>query len=1620
MSEHTGRAAPGVASPAPTMTTTTTPPVAAVSTPPPPTAATPATPGADRRRLAGLTGLAEHLVLGLLSFLPLLVVRTGVVIPDTKTYLYLDPGRFVRQVSSMWDPTVALGTVTHEYIGYLLPMGPFFWTTSALHVPVWMAQRLWMGTILFAAGAGILYLCRVLALREPGRLVAALAYMLTPYFLQYSGRISVLLLPWAGLPWMVAFVVLAMRRGGWRYPALFAVVVALVSGINASSIIYVGIAPVLWLVYAAVVERDGSWGRALSTALKVGVLTLLVCLWWIAGLAVEAAYGVNVLKFTETIPSTTHTSSASEVLRGLGYWYFYGQDRLGPWTQSSVIYTQQVWLIAASFAVPVLAFCSAVLVRWRHRAYFVLLVVVGTVLSVGAHPFTSPTPFGHLLRTFMTQTTAGLAMRSTDRATPVLILGLAMLLGSGVTAVWQRVHWAGVVTAVVVGGLVIANNPALFNGDAEQANGFTQPATLPPAELAVAAHLNATHPGTRVLEIPGQDFAAQRWGDTVDSPMAAVLTRPFAIHEQQVMGSEATADTLYALDQPIQAGIESWNALGPMARLISAGDVLVQYDTAYERYGTPQPQILYPELHPTPPGLSHPVAYGTAVPNIAPIPMLNEQDEASTTIPATPPLVSYTVANPRPLVRAESNSGAIVVAGDATGLQNMAAAGLLDTTSSIYYAGTLDTHPGQLGRLMAGGASLVMTDTDRKEGFRWDTVTANAGYTENATENPAKTDLSDSPLALFPGAPVGAHTLATDVGAVDVTASNYGNSVSYTPENRAYAAVDGNLDTSWQTGIFESDPAGRWWQIHLPAPVTEHQVTLVQTLNGDTTRWITRATLTFDGKHPVTVHLGPSSRTAAGQVVAFSARRFATMRITIDATSNDHVAVPAASEVGFAEVEIPGVHVTEVITMPTDLLTAAGAASAANRLTLLMSRQRVAPYPPRSDPEPVMIRSFTLPTARTFTVTGTASISSLIPDDAIDRLVGRPGATGSGIVAYSSGRLPGDLSAGAAAALDANLHTAWQPGFEAPFQAGSWLEYNLPRPITFDHLNLEVVADGRHSVPTSLTVATESGSRHVTLPPIADGRTPGSVVAVPVAFPAVHGQRIRVTVTGARLESSSNFFAPRPIALPLGIAEVGIPGLTMPPVPAELPGGCRSDLLSVDGQPVPVQVTGTTATALANGEVRVEPCGAAARGISLGPGPHTVETSIGHQTGWQVDQLMLDSAPGGAPAGPPVATQPGAAPAVHLVHQNRTSMTLRVSGASAPFELVLGESVNAGWSAVVSPGPGAPPGARSVDLGRSELIDGFANGWPVSTDALARLGALGAAGSGDLVVTLRWTPQSKVNVALVISGLTFLACLVVGFAPRRRWWRRSGRGRHAKGANGTTPADGHDPGAIVVDGWPGDPQPPPELASPLASDGRRPHWPTIVVVALVTGAVAAAISSPLIGVAAGLAVGAATALRHARGLTSLVAVGLVAAAGASVVVGQATHPLFESADWPAHFESAAVLAWMAVVFLGADAVVETARRLAARRRTTAPGTVHMVSALVPFATPPPGPQASASPGRHGPDVGPGGPAPADTAPGDPAPADNAPGDPAPADTAPGDPGSGDPVLGPAFPPPAPD
>ncbi len=1137
----------------------------------------------------------ENVLLAGFAYGPLLATQPGVLADDTKQYLYLDPGRLLRSAVSMWDPSVAAGTVTHQNIGYLFPQGPFYWLFAQVDVPMWVAQRLWMGTVLFAAGAGVRYLVRALGVNGPGVIVAALAYELSPYFLQYIQQTSAILLPWAGLGWLVALAVLAVRRGGWRYPALFGLVVAFVGATNATSLIYAGIAPVAWLFYAVLVLRDAPARRAFGAAVKMGLFSLGVSLFWIAGLRIEGAYGINILRYTETLPAIAGTSLASEVLRGLGYWYFYGSDRLGPWKQAAVKLEQSAWLLVTSFAVPALGVLGAVFSRWRAKAFFVLLILTGVVLAVGMHPYPGPSIVGRVLRAFMSGSSVGLALRSSDRATPLVVLGLAVLLGVGATALWSRLPRLGLVTACVLAVVVVANSAPYLEGGAVALN-FERPEKVPPYYAKAATYLDAQGDSTRVLIEPGQNFAAYDWGTLFDTIWPGIMTRPEVLREQTIQGSPATTDLLQAFDLTLQQGTYEPSTLAPIARLFSAGDVVLQSNLAYWRYNTPRPQETWSLFNPPPTGIGKPVTFGKPVPVVAPAEYSLTDEEAlaqPANAPWPPPIAVFPVSDPRPIYRAEPAYAPLVIDGSGAGVVAAASTGLLADNPTIFYAGTIDGQAKLLREVVTPDAQLVLTDSNRKVLEHWSSVSANIGETLPAVAEPSTPDPTAVALALFAHVRPAGESLAVYSGARYVAASAYGNPVAFTPEDRPAEAFDGNLDTAWSVAAF-SDAAGNWLQVRLDHPVTADHVSLVQVLGSTVNRWITRVTVGFDGNNAISENLSPASRTAAGQTIRFPKRSFTTLRITVDGTTwAGRASMLGASGVGFSEVRIPGVQVAETIQMPSDLLRALGGSSLSHRLTIVMTRDRVGATPPRSDPEPAMSRTFWLPTTRSFSLSGTARISALIPDNVIDTLLAGPDVFGGAVIG-SNERLPGDLNARAAFAFDGSTKTSWSPGFDGPAQIGAWMQASLTHSISFDHLDLRVIADGRHSVPTKIRITTNTGGDElVAVPPVRNRKAINSVVSVPMNFPTLTGSTIRFTIEAVRKVTTINWFTREPIVMPVGIAEIGLPKVRFTPesTSAQIPSVCTSKLLKIDGRPVWLRISGTVGTAEKLQGLTVSGCG---------------------------------------------------------------------------------------------------------------------------------------------------------------------------------------------------------------------------------------------------------------------------------------------------------------------------------------------------------------------------------------------------------------------------------------------
>ncbi|HEY7071174.1 MAG TPA: alpha-(1-_3)-arabinofuranosyltransferase family protein [Acidimicrobiales bacterium] len=1441
---------------------------------------------APGRRLPGGPTAKLLAALGAIAYVPLLLTQRGWVSADTKTYLYLDPSKLMSRSWSMWDPSIGLGTVTHQNIGYLWPMGPFYWFLDKVGVPDWAAQRLWWGTIIFVAGAGVVYLLRTLGWTGPGVVAATFGYALTPYILTLVARLSAILLPFAFLPWLIALTIRTTRTKGWRYPALFALAVATCGSVNATALMLVGVAPVVWLVHAVWVAHEISLRTAVRSALRLGVLTLPVSAWWIAGLSVQGTNGIEILRYTETAQTVAAVSVSHEVLRGLGYWFFYGGDRLGPWIEPSVPYTQFLPLLAFSYMVPIAGLAGAVVARWRHRAYFVALLALGVALSVGAYPWNGGSPWARGVKAFLLSD-VGLSMRSLPRAVPLVALSLAVLAGAGVTSLARR--WPRTGRPLTIGVVLIAllALPPLWTGDFVPKN-LRRPEAIPDYWTQAADHLQSEGSDTRVLVVPGTDFASYRWGNTVDPVLPGLMDRPSVQRELIPYGSPASANLLNAFDLRLQERTADSDSIAPIARLMRAGDVLVQSDLQYERYNTPRPRNFWDFVRRAS-GLGEPVPFGPGNPNLT-VDNVQLDDElmfeSDPNLPDPPELASLPVDGSVPIVSTHDTQHPLLVAGDGAGLVDAAGTGLIDGTELIRYSASMSSD--QVQDALDDGAALLVTDSNRKRGERWTTIRHTRGFTETAGYKPLEADARDNRLPLFPDESSGAMSVAEDRGGVSARATSYGNEITFTSEERPALAVDGDLETAWRTGAF-ADARGERIELTYDEPVTTDHVNLTQVTNGSRNRFITEVRLRFDGGDPVDAELSDQSRDAPGEEVDFPERTFKTLSVEI---LDDNVGfVPryaGQSSLGFAEIEVgdrPDTH-EDVIRVPTDLLDAAGSASGDHPLAISLSRQRQDPTDTtRQDEEQRLLRLVDLPTGRSFGLEGEARLYRRYPTYVTDQALGRP-HDGSVTWARASSSLNGDLET-ASAAFDGDPSTAWTTVRSNP--NNEWVEVNLTSPATISSLPLTLIADGRHSVPTKVELIVDGVNQGtLDLPEIQDGAAQNATASVdlPLDQP-VTGSSFRVRIADVRTVTTHDWISDREVDQPAAIAEIGLPAPTVPALPAVYDSGCRSDLLTVDGQPLPVRVTGPMSQALAGEALPLATCDGAP--LALDNGEHEIAGADGQDTGLNVDGLVLRSGAGGSatPAGSGTLVSEASAgavpsgPAVEVTGDNHDRATAKVTGATPgqPFWLVMGQSFNQGWQATVN--------GRS--LGDPVLVDGFANGWLVTPD------------DASFTVDMRFTPQGRVDIAIWISLAAALACLIL--IVRR-------------------------PRTVV--------NAPTSEAEPYSSvlafryDGALPSRRTAVWTGVGVFLLAWILAGPWVGLGVGIAAGIGArheTFRRYLLLASPIALGLCAL---YVLYIQARWNPTPSFDWPIEMRRPHPIGWIAVLVLVADAVVD---RVWQKRRT---------------------------------------------------------------------------------------
>ncbi len=930
-------------------------------------------------------------VLAVLAYVPALASSPGRMPADTKLYLYLDPDRLIADAPWTFDGRQFAGWVPHQIIAYLWPQGPWYSLGNAAGLPDWIVHRLWIGSLFLAAGAGVLWFARRCGLGVLAAFAAAAVYQLAPYMLPYVSRTSAMLLPWAALGWIVGLTALAATRSRWRPAALCALVIATVGAVNATALLMIAPAPILWLLVAALERRIG-WGRAAATAARIGVLSIGVSLWWIVAVVIQGRRGADVLAYSESLESVSYTSTSPEVWRGLGYWLTYVRDPYAATTTAARDYMVSGRLIAAGFTLLVVALLGLVLTRWRHRAFAISLVVTGVVLGVGVHHIDDPSPLMDVL-SGDGESGLALALRSSTRAVPVLMLGLALGVGALVDALGPvRLGGRWSIRPLAAAGialLAVANLPSL-TGHRLVDPAIDRQEDVPPAWTEAAAALDAAPPGFRVLQVPGAEFGAFRWGYTVDPPLPGLTERPLVTRDLLPLGSAAAMDLLYALDDRFQAGVADPAAVVPVARLLGADRIWLTGDSAFDRFRTPRPELVH-DLFADVPGVGRATAYGEAVTNVPVIPMVDEQSVSDGRIgQPVPPVELVPVDDPIGVIRVKDRE--VLVAGSGDGLVDAAAAGLIDGSELVRYTGSLGD--AEMLRAVEDASLVVVTDANRQRAHHWRSSQDVVGFTEDddvQAPDVLRRDVADERLPVFDGASGRAATVAVQEGPVRARASGYGEPFAYRPEDRAFHAVDGDPTTAWVVGD-RADPIGEYLQLELDEPV-DH-LTLRQPGGAAAVRHIGDISVRADGGPSQQVALDERSLGAAGQRVELPADA-EVVTITIESVVvPDPTLGPALAAVGFADVDAGLGPTIEVVRVPSDPVSALRE-EPATPLSYVFTRLRTRPTDRwRSDPEPAMVREFEVPSDRSFAPAVTVRLDQRATDAVLADLLGIHGRRG--------------------------------------------------------------------------------------------------------------------------------------------------------------------------------------------------------------------------------------------------------------------------------------------------------------------------------------------------------------------------------------------------------------------------------------------------------------------------------------------------------------------------------------------------------------------------------------------------------------------------------------------------
>jgi hypothetical protein len=487
----------------------------------------------------------------------------------------------------------------------------------------------------------------------------------------------------------------------------------------------------------------------------------------------------------------------------------------------------------------------------------------------------------------------------------------------------------------------------------------------------------------------------------------------------------------------------------------------------------------------------------------------------------------------------------------------------------------------------------------------------------------------------------------------------------------------------------------------------------------------------------------------------------------------------------------------------------------------------------RSDPEPELTREFFLEADHEFAPRYTVRVDARAPDADLASLFGWP--------VVASSRLTGSIRSAGVAAFDGDGRTAWTTDFGAA-QGSSLTLGDVPTAI--DTIEIDQPPDGASSI-REIELRSGAGTRVVPISPDSAGRSRATVT------PPLPPGPVEIVVTAIDAHTTIDRRFGDVVELPASISEIRFDG-----APRVEPLGTTStsiDCVSIavlDGEDLTASITITGDGWLDGGAVKARPCRSTVR---LGNGVHLLTDVDGVL---QLDRVVLDDRLSTALA------SVDERPVVTELDRDRFGGRYEVAGCPTGCWFTFGEGFSAAWGASID----------GADLGPPSLVDGGFNGWWVPPTETA------------FEVEIAWRAQRAQTIALVLSGLAALGCLVL-----------SARGRKLEEPSSSTQ---------VV---------------PCASRPQLGRYP-----AAMTGFVWALVALLLVGpegLLFGAVAGASIAITRRRDLPALVTIATVAAIGAYVVVGERRWMPLPNGGWPIQFERVHELGAFAVVSLLIAAVL---------------------------------------------------------------------------------------------------